>query len=139
MTSRELIAIALVPVALLALLARLRRRAPRPLVPESLYAVSFDDTAIRVAAPDGEVMSVAWDDLVKVGIRTTDEGPLSPDVFWGLHASTRPEPVVFPGGASGESELLSELGRRLAGFRHEQVIEAMGSTSNRYFVAWERR
>ena len=35
-------------------------------------------------------------------------------------------------------ELLKEMERRFPGFRDDEVIRAMGTTSNAIFVVWER-
>jgi hypothetical protein len=114
------------------------RRRPRRLMPESLYVVSFDGQAIEVADPAGEIRRVMWDQISRIGIRTTGDGPLLPDVFWGIHAGGEEPAVAFPGGASGESELLAELQRRLPGFSSEEVTAAMGSTSHAYFLLWAK-
>jgi hypothetical protein len=112
-----------------------RQRSPR-LMPESRYIVTFDQHTIVVTDPAGEMRQVGWRDITRVGIRTTDEGPFLPDVFWGIHSAADEPAVVFPGGASGESELLAELQRRLPGFSNDQLMAAMGSTSNAYFLLW---
>jgi hypothetical protein len=105
-------------------------------MPESLYVITFDDQIIEVADPAGEIRQVGWDQITRVGIRTTDEGPFLPDAFWGIHSGGEKPVVVFPNGASGESELLAELQRRLPGFADQEVVRAMGSTSNAYFLLW---
>lgn len=112
------------------------RERPRRLLPESLYTVTFNDDVIEVSDPAGEIRRVRWDQITRVGIRTTDEGPFLPDVFWGIHAGGDEPVVVFPGGASGESELLTALQRTLPGFSNDELIAAMRSTSNAYFLLW---
>lgn len=111
-------------------------RSARAASAESAFTVTFSDSEITVTAPDGERKSVAWNALTKVGIRTTDDGPMQADVFWGLHAGAGEPAIVFPGGATGETALLEALQRRLPGFRNEELIQAMGSTSNAYFTLW---
>lgn len=113
-----------------------RRRRAKRLMPESLFVVSFDSAGIRVSDPSGDTRAVAWERLSRVTIRTTDEGPLRPDVFWFLHESADTPSAVFPGGATGETELLAELQKRLSRFDNEQLIQAMASTSNALFVVW---
>jgi hypothetical protein len=49
--------------------------------------VIITDDSVTRFRPDGVQESVHWDDLVEVGILTTDEGPWSEDVFWLLMAS----------------------------------------------------
>jgi hypothetical protein len=114
------------------------RRSSGRLLPEALIGVSWTEDEITATYPTGERMSVRWDCLTRVAIRTTSDGPFSPDVFWGLHAGSDKPAVVFSGGATGETELLAELQRRLPGFDNAAVINAMSSTSDRYFVAWQR-
>jgi hypothetical protein len=129
---------ALVLIAVVTIAAFLWWRARSPLMPESQFIVRFDADAITVASPSGEMQSVRWTDLTRVGIRTTDDGPAQPDVFWGLHTGAEKAALVFPGGSTGEQEILAAMESRLPGFDDSQVIKAMGSTSNSYFLVWER-
>ena len=114
-----------------------RRRRAKTLEPESLFDVSYDSDEIEVFDPSGKSRVVPWNEIVRVSIRTTDEGPFSPDVFWEIEGRGDGAVIVFPGGAPGESELLAELQRRLDGFDNEQVIAAMTSTSNARFLVWQ--
>lgn len=107
------------------------------LMPETLCAVTFDDRTIAVRYPDGQTRAIGWQELTQVGIKTTDEGPFVADVFWGLHGPDGEPQVVYPQGATGEGELLSEMQRRLVDFDNRQLIEAMGSTGNAFFVIWQ--
>lgn len=107
--------------------------------PEAQTVISFDDEHVRVTHPDGEMQSVRWADLTMVGIRTTDEGPFVADVFWGLHGADKAPAVVYPQGATGESDLLEAMQKRLAGFDNRKLIEAMGCTGNTFFLIWESR
>jgi hypothetical protein len=111
----------------------------RALMPEAQFVVRFDTDAITVVGPDGQTQSVRWRDLTKVGIRATDDGPWLPDVFWGLHTGEEKAALVFPGGLAGEQEVLAAMQSQLTGFDDKQVIKAMGSTSNAYFLVWEQR
>lgn len=104
---------------------------------EALCAITFDDRTITVRYPDGDTRAIGWDELTLVGIKTTDEGPFVADVFWGLHGPDGKPQVVYPQGATGEGELLAEMQRRLADFDNRQLIEAMGSTGNAFFVIWQ--
>jgi hypothetical protein len=124
------------------LLARMRRDQElgvedRPrLQPESQYVVWLSESEMSCTHPDGTTERVAWDDLQRVEIVTTDHGPFLPDVFWVLHGSEAG--CVVPQGATGDRELLERL-QQLPGFRNEAVIEAMPSTENRRFLCWEKR
>lgn len=126
----------LVAVAAVAALLCWRTRAA-PLS-EAQFIVQSNKDAITVTAPNGEKQSVLWKDLTKVAIRTTDDGPWQADVFWGFHTGNDKPTLVFPGGATGEQELLKEMESRLHGFDDQAVIKAMGSTSNAYFIVWQR-
>jgi hypothetical protein len=114
------------------------RKGHRPvLMSEARCAVRFDDRIIAVRYPAGETRAIAWDELTLVGIKTTDEGPFVADVFWGLHGPDGKPQVVYPQGATGEEGLLAEMQRRLVDFDNRQLIEAMGSTRNAFFVIWQ--
>jgi hypothetical protein len=106
--------------------------------PEALNILSFDDDRISLSCANGEVHAVRWVDLTMVGVRTTDEGPFLPDVFWGLHGADKKPVVVYAQGASGEPALLDAMQKRLAGFDNSKLIEAMGCASNAFFLIWEK-
>lgn len=102
----------------------------------SQVRVDFDDSRITARYGNGERRSIAWDDLVQVGITTTDEGPMVDDLFWGLHSRERVE-VVYPSEAVGAQALLAAMQARLKGFDNEALVRAMGSTANDRFVLWQ--
>jgi hypothetical protein len=106
-------------------------------MPEALCEVTFDDRTITARYPNGETRAIRWDELTLVGIKTTDEGPFVADVFWGLHGPDGKPQVVYPQGATGEEGLLAEMQHRLADFDDKQLIKAMGSTRNAFFVIWQ--
>ena len=99
--------------------------------------IVITDESVTRFRPDGVQESVRWDDLVEVGILTTDEGPWSEDVFWVLMASDRKSGCAVPQCAEGADKLLEAL-QKLPGFDNEAVIKAMGSTSNAKFVCWRK-
>lgn len=103
--------------------------------PEAVWEATLSVAGVSCAGPNGVVESVEWDDLKEVAIVTTDEGPFAADVVWLLIGGK--SVCVVPQGATGEDVLLEKL-QTLPGFNNEAVIEAMGSTSNRKFVCWER-
>jgi hypothetical protein len=102
----------------------------------SKVQVFFDDSTITAQYGNGERRSIAWNALTKVGITTTDEGPMVDDVFWGLHSQERVE-IVYPSEAIGAQELLRAMQARLKDFNNEALIRAMGSTANDRFVVWQ--
>lgn len=106
------------------------------LYPESLTQVGFDSKRIWVKHPNQGEESILWKDLVGVAIRTTDEGPFKPDVFWIL--GTKATTLIYPGGATGESDMLERL-QKLPCFDNEALISAMGSAFNNTFICWENK
>jgi hypothetical protein len=106
------------------------------LMPEACVIVSFDDELIKSSRPNGLVEKVKWYDLKAVIIETTDDGPFAPDVFWILVGGNQTG-CVFPGGATGEKEILEEMQKRLKGFDNETLIQAMGSCNNNKFLIWK--
>jgi hypothetical protein len=97
--------------------------------------VELSATGVSCRRPRGSTERVAWEELQKVEIVTTDQGPLVTDVFWVLHGTEGG--CVVPQDAVGQAALLERL-QALPGFRNDAVIDAMGSTENARFVAWER-
>jgi hypothetical protein len=112
-----------------------KARRQASLFPERLVRIEVGDGGISVAAPGAEPWCVAWDQLARVDIETTDAGPFAEDIFW--HLITDTDRCIVPNGATGEPTLLARL-QDLPGFNHEALLAAMGSTGNRVWVCWER-
>ena len=108
---------------------------PPPLPPERQYVLGLTPTTIICYRPDDTSERVDWDDLQKVEIRTTGDGPFAPDAFWLLHGTS--DGCSIPHGASGEKEL-TDLLAALPGFDHEAFIQAMASTEEALFTCWTR-
>lgn len=96
----------------------------------------IDDIAITRLHEEKILEQVRWDELSKVEIHTTDEGPFVEDVFFVLHGAQNRGCVIGQSEAYG-TELLSRL-QELPGFHNEQVIAAMGCSENARFLCWER-
>ena len=62
-----------------------RSKTVAKLQPESRFIVRLSESEVVCERPDGKVERMAWNDLEKVEVVTTDEGPFAPDVFWVLH------------------------------------------------------
>lgn len=107
-------------------------------MPEVTVIVSFDYEWIKSTRPNGIVEKVKWCDLKAVIIEKTDDGPFAPDVFWTLVGGNETG-CVFPGGATGEGELLNEMQKRLESFDNETLIQAMGSCTNNKFLIWKSK
>lgn len=104
-------------------------------LPESSFKVTFNDQEIVCTRPDGTQERVTWQDLQKIEIMNTGEGPFSPDCFWLLHGTENG--CVIPQGATGDAELLERL-QALPEFDNTTFIEAMGSIFKKRFVCWVR-
>ena len=107
------------------------------LVPEGDFIIRMNEAELSYHRPDGLVESVRWDDLERVEVLTTSDGPLLPDVFWLLHGSAGNGGCVIPQGATGDGELLKRL-QELPRFDNKAFINAMGSTQPALFVCWEK-
>ena len=103
---------------------------------EAGVRVRHDEMTITVFQPDGLKDTMAWNDIARVIIETTDEGPFAADLFWLIDDSAGRR-LTIPMGASGECELLKLMQRRLEAFDNMIVVEAMGSTERARFVVWE--
>lgn len=110
---------------------------PRRLEPEAGIDVVSNGEGIVVAFPGDSPRSLRWGDFGRVFIRTTDEGPWAPDVFWIVEDRTGQSALIFPGGASGEGEALEAMQARLPGFDNAALIKAMGCTWHAVFVLWQ--
>ena len=99
--------------------------------------LTIDDEGItRIARNVRE--HVAWADIVRVRILTTDEGPHLEDVFFVVDAKDGTGCMVSHDLAV-RGKLLEALQERLEGVNDKAVIEAMGSTSNQVFTIWEAK
>jgi len=99
-------------------------------------SVWFDDVGVHRRLSDGAMEEVAWANLVRVEILTTDEGPAVDDLFWVLHGANGTGCVVPSEAVPGDA-LLVRL-QALPGFDNEAVIRAMSETGNARFLAWEK-
>ncbi len=98
-------------------------------------AIRVDDDGFQCVRESGLRDGAQWSELIRVSIRTTDQGPFDDDVFLVLETSTASWWV--PQTAVGAADLLARL-QQFGGFNNEVVIEAMSCTDNREFVCWER-
>ncbi|HKS05933.1 MAG TPA: hypothetical protein VJR92_06435 [Gemmatimonadaceae bacterium] len=99
--------------------------------------LSVDDIGVTRLAPQLRE-HIAWADVSRVRILTTDQGPQSEDVFFVMDGRSGAGCVV-PHDLAVEGKLLDALQEKLPGVNNGSVIEAMTSTSNREFVIWEAK
>lgn len=103
-------------------------------LPEAAFVVGISEGEIVNQRPEGKIERVKLSDLKAVIIETNDSGPWGADLWWIL-VGTEDSGCVFPGGATGEKEVLEEV-QKLPGFDNKVFIEAMTSTSNQRFLCW---
>ena len=101
----------------------------------SSLRIVIDDQGTRCEYPDGNVEAVRWDEMRKVAIITTDEGPFVEDVYFALFGTNGG--CAVPSSAP-ESQALLERLQQLPGFNNQAVTDAMCCADNQEFVCWER-
>jgi hypothetical protein len=103
---------------------------------ESSVLVTADEAGIAATYPNGKRQSINWSQVQRITIETNDSGPWGADVWWLFEGSG--QRCAYPQGATGDVEVLKLLPERFPGFSDEQVVRAMGCTSNARFICWER-
>ena len=97
--------------------------------------VTVDERAAHCVQICGTEHTVAWTDIERVLIRTTDKGPFDDDVF--IVLVTADDTLLIPQDALGASHLLTKL-QNTPGFDNDAVSEAMGCTENHEFECWRQ-
>lgn len=113
-----------------------RGRACAKGVPIASQSVSFDSLRIAVSYR-GREQSIRWDEIRRLEIVTTDEGPWAPDCFWLLYDAGCVCRLLIVQENMPDG-LLSAFQTRLSGFNNEVVIRAMGSTIKQQFLVWHQ-
>ncbi len=80
--------------------------------------------------------AVSLDDLLKVAIRTSDEGPLASDMFWEWTDATG-QTLTIPSDAEGSDQIFDALSA-LSGVDYDAIMKASGDDSPNYFVIWQK-
>jgi hypothetical protein len=81
--------------------------------------------------------SISWEQLVKIEIVTTDEGPYSEDFFFVLHGADGSGAVV-PNELAAKHDFVAELQRRFPDLDNGAIIEASSCVQNRRFLVWKK-
>ena len=82
--------------------------------------------------------NVLWDELARVEILTTDEGPYTEDFFFLLEGRDG-KGVAVSNELAVKHGLVAVLQRRLGGgLDNKAIIEASGSTQVRRFLVWQK-
>ena len=114
-----------------------RFKRPKGLYPECLWNVSANESGFRVTDQTGETVFVHREDLASVVIATNDTGPWGADIWWLLSDADGQLVCGYPQGATGEKDVLDAL-LALPGFDKNEMVKAMGCTSNATFIVWQR-
>jgi hypothetical protein len=80
---------------------------------------------------------IRWDEIVKIQILTTNEGPDVCDVFLVL-LNIQNTGVVIPQDKSEEFRTIHKTITLYTGFDHRLFVTAMGSTQVKWFTVWEK-
>ena len=80
---------------------------------------------------------VLWEELARVEIVTTDQGPWSEDFFFLLEGGDGAG-VAVSNALAVKHGLVAILQRRLAGLDSRAIIEASGSARARRFLVWRK-
>ena len=108
----------------------------RKTIPPPYGKVHFDEEKIVLLRECGEEVSIYWEEVAKLRILTTPDGPFAPDLFW-VFDTCEGTGMKIPSEADGMSELSDRL-MNLSGFRSEEMIVAMSSTEYASFEIWKR-
>lgn len=97
--------------------------------------VEVDERQVTYFGPEGGG-AVSIDDLARITIRTTADGPWAEDLFWDL-VETGGTRLVIPGGAENSGALFDAFSA-LPGIDWNAVTKASASTEDAVFIIWER-
>ena len=97
--------------------------------------VDVDERQITYFGPLGGG-SISINDLVRVSVRTSDLGPLAPDLYWDFFDGEG-QSLTIPGDAEG-AELIFDALSALEGVDYEAATRAAGATDNQLFTIWRR-
>jgi hypothetical protein len=97
--------------------------------------VDVDERQITYFGPLGGG-SISINELVRVNIRTSDLGPLAPDLYWDFFDDGGTS-LTIPGDAEGVEQIFDALSA-LKGVDYEAVTNAAGTTEDQFFTVWRK-
>lgn len=97
--------------------------------------IELDERQLTYFSPDGGG-AVSLDDLLKIAIRTTDQGPFVSDMFWEWTDSSG-QTLSIPSDAEGSEQIFDALSA-LSGVDYEAIMKASGEVTQNYFVVWQK-
>lgn len=98
--------------------------------------VLCNDEGVSVEHTNGTIESALWDEIIKISVITTNQGPIADDVFLVLFKEE--EGVLIPSEAEGYNEVFERVSK-FDEFDFQKYIDSMSSTINKEFICWERR
>lgn len=111
------------------------RRAKFPAPGGGAGVVDVDERQVSYFGPLGGG-AISINELVKVNVRTSDLGPLAPDLYWDFYDAGG-QTLTIPGDAEGV-ELIFDALSALSGVDYEAATKAAGTTENELFVIWRK-
>jgi len=102
------------------------------LSPEHKWKISFENGLLVSKDWNGDVEEVSLGGIKRVYVRTTDDGPHTADVWYGLEVENGC--IEIPQGCTGE-ETLIEYFNSLPGFK----MNGMNSTENKVHECWVKQ
>lgn len=103
--------------------------------PAKSHRVIITDDTIGCDYPGGEPESIRWEDVTRVVLATTSDGPWVPDM-WLFFFSADDKECPIPAEAEGFDRLFDVLAAKLPGFDFEPFVTA--GTDDAQYVCWER-
>jgi hypothetical protein len=85
-----------------------------------------------------KIEEVAWNDVSKIEVETTDAGPAADDMFFWIHGPNG-KGVIIPSEMAAQHQLVRELQSRFPSLDNRALAEASGCCVNRYFLLWKKR
>ena len=111
------------------------RRAKFPAPGGGAGVVDVDERQITYFGPLGGG-AISINDLVRVNVRTSDLGPLAPDLYWDFFDAGG-QSLTIPGDAEGVEQIFDALSA-LEGVDYEAATTAAGTTENQLFTIWRK-
>jgi len=84
-----------------------------------------------------KIEEVAWSEVSKIEVETTDAGPAVDDMFIWIHGSNG-KGVIVPSEIAGHHHLIKELQSRFPDLDNRALAEASGCCVNHHFLLWEK-
>ena len=97
--------------------------------------VELDERQLTYFSPDAGG-AVSLDDLSKIAIRTTDQGPFVSDMFWEWTDGSG-QTLAIPSDAEGSEQIFDALSA-LSGVDYDAIMKASGEVTHNYFVIWRK-